>query len=144
MKLDDAIGFIINNTGRNLILLLNQAFSKYGITAEQWTVLKRLDEQDGISIKGLTKRVGKDQGNVTRIVDVLVKKGVVKRTSNPEDKRSSLVYLTEEGKEVTKNLIPIDKKVHDTALHGLSQEDLTLLKQILFKINENVNKQFEK
>ncbi|MGE7667163.1 MarR family winged helix-turn-helix transcriptional regulator [Ureibacillus composti] len=144
MRLDDAIGFIINNTGRNLTLLLNKKFSQYGITTEQWTLLKRLDEQDGINIKELTQRVGKDQGNVTRILELLEKGGLVKRTPNPADKRSSLVFLTEEGKGITENLIPIDEELHRNALNGLSEEDLTVFKKVISKINENIKKELEK
>jgi len=144
LRLDDAIGFIINNTGRNLTLLLNKKFSQYGITTEQWTLLKRLDEQDGINIKELTQRVGKDQGNVTRILELLEKGGLVKRTPNPADKRSSLVFLTEEGKGITENLIPIDEELHRNALNGLSEEDLTVFKKVISKINENIKKELEK
>lgn len=143
MKLDDAVGFIINSTGRNLILLLNQKFSQYGITSEQWSLLKRLEEQDGVIIKDLTQRVEKDQGNVTRILDVLEKRGLVKRTPNPDDKRSSLVFLTEEGKGLMENLIPIDEELQEMILKGVCKEELTLFKKILSKINDNVKKKLE-
>lgn len=141
MKLDDAIGFIINSTGRNLILLLNHKFTQYGITSEQWSLLKRLEEQDGVSIKDLTHRVEKDQGNVTRILDVLEKRELVKRTPNPDDKRSSLVFLTEEGKGLMENLIPIDEELQEVILNGVSKEELTLFKKIISKINDNVKKE---
>lgn len=141
MKLDDAIGFIINSTGRNLILLLNHKFTQYGITSEQWSLLKRLEEQDGVSIKDLTYRVEKDQGNVTRILDVLEKRELVKRTPNPDDKRSSLVFLTEEGKGLMENLIPIDEELQEVILNGVSKEELTLFKKIISKINDNVKKE---
>lgn len=139
MNLDDAVGFSINNTGRSLTRLLTSEFSHLEVTPEQWSVLKRLEEEDSITIKELSKRVGKDQANVTRISDLLERKGYLIRKPNPEDKRSSLVCLTEAGREITKQLIPIDEKVHEIALRGISEQEIMFLKQVLSKIRENVS-----
>ncbi|QRG67732.1 MarR family winged helix-turn-helix transcriptional regulator [Brevibacillus choshinensis] len=139
MKLDDAVGFLINNTGRSMTRYLTSAFNHLDVTTEQWSVLKCLEEEDGLAIKELSKRVGKDQANVTRISDLLERKGYLVRKPNPEDKRSSLVCLTEAGREMTNELIPIDEKVHEVALSGISEEEISFLKQLLAKIRENVS-----
>ncbi|MDR7317520.1 MarR family transcriptional regulator [Brevibacillus nitrificans] len=139
MKLDDAVGFLINNTGRSMTRFLTSAFSHLDVTTEQWSVLKSLEEEDRLTIKELSSRVGKDQANVTRISDLLERKGYLVRQPNPEDKRSSLVCLTEAGREITKQLIPIDEHVHEVALRGISEEEIAFLKQLLSKIRENVN-----
>lgn len=138
MNLDDAIGFLINNTGRSLTRLLTSQFSHLDVTPEQWSVLKRLEEEDGITLKELSKRVGKDQANVTRISDLLERKGYLLRKPNPEDKRSSLVCLTDAGRAITNQLIPIDESVHEMALKGISEQEIQCLKQLLARIRENV------
>lgn len=139
MKLDDAIGFIINKTGRGLMLLLNHELIQHGITSEQWTLLKRLEEQDGISLKELSIRVGKDQANVTRICELLIQRGLVSKQQNKEDKRSFLMYLTTEGQSLVELLIPIDEKLQEMALKNISEEELAVFKKVISKINENVN-----
>lgn len=139
MKLDDHVGFMLAKTVRNLTFLLNNEFSQYGITTEQWSLLKKLHEQEGSSIKDLAQGVGKDQANVTRILDVLEKRGLVQRCSNPNDKRSTLIRFTTEGKELTESLIPIDANVHEIAVDGLSEQDFIALKQLLSKLNHNVD-----
>lgn len=139
MKLDDAIGFIINKTGRGLMLLLNHELIQHGITSEQWTLLKRLEEQDGISLKELSIRVGKDQANVTRICELLIQRGLVSKQQNKQDKRSFLMYLTTEGQSLVELLIPIDEKLQEMALKNISEEELAVFKKVISKINENVN-----
>ncbi|MCM3080208.1 MULTISPECIES: MarR family transcriptional regulator [Brevibacillus] len=139
MKLDDALGFAINNTGRSMSRILTSAFHSYEVTPEQWSILKRLEEEDRITIKELSKRVGKDQANVTRISDLLDRKGFIQKISNPEDKRSSLVCLTEEGHSIVRQLDPIDERVNDIALQDLTENEIELLKKLLAKIRENIN-----
>ncbi|RPK03096.1 MarR family winged helix-turn-helix transcriptional regulator [Priestia endophytica] len=138
MKLDEAIGFLINNTGRNLILLLSNVFSKHNITSEQWTLLKSLEEKDGITTKELVTRVQKDQGNVTRILGLLDEKSLVEKRANPKDKRSTLIYLTSEGNQLVKELIPLDEEVQEIAIKDIPTEDLAIFKKTLTKISENI------
>ncbi|WP_336765924.1 MarR family winged helix-turn-helix transcriptional regulator [Paenibacillus sp. USHLN196] len=138
MNFEEAIGFAMTKTLRNMNVLFNHEFKQYGITSEQWILLKSLEEKDGISIKDLTHSVEKDQANVTRILDLLARKGLVKRCNNPNDKRSSLVFLTGEGSQLTKHLIPLDEKVQEFALEGLSEEELLQFKKLLSQINQNV------
>lgn len=122
MNNEDHVGFILTKSIRNMNMLFANEFNHYRITSEQWSLLKCLDE-GGITVKDITRMTEKDQGNVTRILDLLVKKGLVKRCSNPNDGRSILVSLTLEGTELTRKLIPIDEKVHNVIMDGLSEEE---------------------
>lgn len=137
MKLDHHVGFLLSKTLRQLNCLFNYEFSQYGITSEQWSLLKRVHEQEGSSIKDLALGVGKDQANVTRILDVLEKRGIVKRCANPDDKRSTLVYFTDEGRDLTDRLIPTDVKVHQIAVGVLSEQEMEQFTQMLAAIHQN-------
>lgn len=140
MKLDDHVGFNVARTLRNLNCLLNQEFSAHGITSEQWSLLKRLEEQEGVSIKDLAQVTVKDQANVTRILDVLEKRGLVGRHAHPKDRRSSLVYFTPEGRTLTESLIAIDEHVHAIAVEGVSDEEFAVFAKVLAKLNQNANR----
>ncbi|MBD3919838.1 MarR family transcriptional regulator [Paenibacillus sp. PR3] len=137
MKLDHHVGFLLSKTLRQLNCLFNYEFNQYGITSEQWSILKKMYEQEGSSIKDLALGVGKDQANVTRILDVLEKRILVKRCTNPDDKRSTLVYFTDEGKDLAERLIPTDAKVHQIAVGGLSEQEIAQFAQLLAAINQN-------
>ncbi|MBB6731648.1 MarR family winged helix-turn-helix transcriptional regulator [Cohnella zeiphila] len=137
MSLDDSIGFLINQAGRRISQLLAQRFAPYEVTTEQWSVLARLREEDGISQKELAFRVGKDQTNVTRILDQLERKQLVVRRPNPDDRRSFLPYVTEEGNRVYLLLLPIEKDVVAEATSGIGSEDLAKLKELLVRVTDN-------
>ncbi|HZG17785.1 MAG TPA: MarR family transcriptional regulator [Candidatus Bathyarchaeia archaeon] len=139
MNLEESFGFILNNTGRRVTQLLNLHLQPHEITTEQFSLLRRLNEQDGISQKELAKRVGKDQTNITRILDQLERKGLVIRKPNQEDRRSFLAYVTDEGRALDEILVPIEQEVIRKVLADLSEENVRHLKTLLTRIEQKAS-----
>jgi DNA-binding MarR family transcriptional regulator len=139
MTLDESIGFILNRTGRRVSQLLALRLAPYDVTTEQWSVLARLNEEGTMTQKELAYRVGKDQTNVTRILDQLERKKLVVRTANPEDRRSYLPRITAEGKRLFEQLRPIEQETVRLAAEGLSDGELNELKRLLRHIERNAN-----
>lgn len=136
LKLDDSIGFLINQAGRRVSQLLAIRFAAYDVTTEQWAVLSRLCEQDGISQKDLAGRVGKDQTNITRILDQLERKKLAERRANPEDRRSFCAYVTHDGRSLHEQLAPIEENVMLSITEGLTEQQITTAKQLLTRITD--------
>lgn len=139
LKIDDYMGFVLNNASRKWSQLKTNLLKPYDITSEQGGIIRRLGEEEGISQKDLSKRMGKDQTNVTRMLDQLERKGLIRREANLEDRRSSLTYLTEKGKDMNQKLIPVELEIMEIGLKGLSEEKKVLLKEIINEIVENIN-----
>ena len=139
MTIDESIGFILNRTGRRVSQLLALRLAPYDVTTEQWSVLARLNEEGTMTQKELAFRVGKDQTNVTRILDQLERKKLVVRTANPEDRRSYLPQVTEEGKRLFERTRRIEQETVRLAAEGLSDGELNELKRLLRHIELNAN-----
>lgn len=140
MKLDESIGFLINQTGRRITQVLNHYFVPHDVTTEQWSVLARLCEEDGISQKELAARVSKDQTNVTRILDQLQRKGLVVRKANPDDRRSFLPSVTPEGQAMYERIAPLEEKTIALAMEGLQPDEVAKLKELLQRIADNATR----
>lgn len=138
--IDESLGFIINRTNQKLSNYLTRKFKPYDITPEQWGVLNRLWEKDGISQKEISVITIKDQTTLTRILDKLETKGLIKRQTSPDDRRSFLIFLTDAGRSIEDILVPIAYEALDDALQGLSEEEIKQLKVLLNKIFVNVDK----
>ena len=111
------------------------------MTPEQWTVLKRLAEQDGISQKELALKSEKDQPTVTRILDILERKELIYKQKNVEDRRSFLIFITDKGMTAKNELAPfIEGLYEETILKGISEKDLEVYKSVLSQINENMTR----
>lgn len=72
---------------------------KFPITPEQWGVINFLLHEDGLTQNQISKLVGKDHTCVSRLIENLIKKNIVKKIPDADDKRINLIYLTEEGKK---------------------------------------------
>ena len=107
--IENSPGFINHRTDMLMKLGVTKAFKRngYNITPEQWGVLNCLWGTEGINQRELAQRASKDRPNVTRILMLLEKNKLIERVPHPDDKRSILVYLTEQGKNLQKELTPI-------------------------------------
>ncbi len=145
LKLDifprtESPGFLIYRTATRMKVGLFRAFQAAGfnVTPEQWTVLSSLWEDEGMNQSLLAERTLKDRHNITRILNLLEKSGLVRRESDSGDRRCQKVYLTEAGKALEPKLIRIATDFLHEAFAGMSQEDLNSMKRILGKILKNV------
>lgn len=138
-QLEGTLGFILNVTGRNVSGAVDQALKPYAITHEQWAVIHFLHLEDGVTQRHLAERSKKDQPNITRILDLVEKKGFVQRVKKKEDRRSYLIFLTKEGKQLYKTLLPIVNQIFEKAMKDFSTEEEQLLRNLLYRINENLN-----
>lgn len=138
-ELDDALGFIMHRASLRYRCKMGRRFKMYDITAEQWAVLCRLREQSsGLSQKELAERIVKDQPNITRILDKLEQKGLIRRAANVNDRRAFLIYLTPAGESLMEKLIPLAESVSNDACEGFTQEELASLKNLLTRVWRNL------
>ncbi|MDQ0111075.1 MarR family winged helix-turn-helix transcriptional regulator [Paenibacillus harenae] len=138
MEIKNSVGYIISNTGRKLSQSLQQRFQHSDVTPEQWSLLITLDGKDGISHKELAQRAEKDPANITRLVDQLEKKSLVRRAPHPNDRRSLLLHLTELGRSTAHALAPIEAAYVGQIVSGLSPEEIQAFMQFMGKINRNI------
>ncbi|NHN33407.1 MarR family winged helix-turn-helix transcriptional regulator [Paenibacillus agricola] len=136
---NDSIGVLISQTARRLNQLLTSKFQSFDITSEQWSLLLRLAKQDGITQKELAIRSFKDPTNVTRILDQLERKGWIQRVQNNEDRRSFLTYVTEQGRLLNEQLLPVEAEFLNNIGASLSDGDLSQLRKTLTQINTNID-----
>ncbi|MEK6476331.1 MarR family transcriptional regulator [Catalinimonas sp. 4WD22] len=138
--LDDSIGYNINIAANFLKKHLNQTFKSagYDVTSEQWSILNRLWEKDGINqleIAGITL---KDNASVTRTLELMEKKGLIVRQIDQDDRRNRRIYLTEAGKALRKPLIHCAESVLKKATVDISAEEISLLNELSRRIIENL------
>lgn len=138
--LDTAIGFLFGISYRKLSNLLQMRMRSYDMTSEQWSVLYRVSEQDGMIQKEIAERSGKDKPTTTRILDLLETKGYITKKPGEKDRRSFLVYITETGKEVVSAIIPIERRLVEEVTDGLSEQDYKRLLEMVKLIEANVDK----
>lgn len=110
---------------------------KLGISGAQWIVLIRIGGGIGRTASELCRDIGYDSGSMTRMLDRLVKLGLVRRTASPEDGRVVTLLLTRKGAALYPRLRPIAVEVIDTHLRGFTTEEIECLMGFLDRIIAN-------
>ena len=136
----NAYSFLLERTARRVKQYAQYQFTcrEFGITVDQWSILKNLKQHADLSQKELAEYCGKDQPTLTRIVDLLVRKNLVERRPNPMDRRSFVVHLTPEGEQKINTLATHVGEIRMQAWKNLNEEDFEHLKRILNTIYDNL------
>ncbi|MNC16905.1 Transcriptional regulator SlyA [compost metagenome] len=131
------LGFLLGSTYRRISTAFARVLKPYDITPEQWSVLLMIVDQGGINQKEVAASAAKDQPTTARIVELLQKKGFITKTMNTSDRRAFQLYATEEGKALINNTLTLEQQVIDTAVTGLTSEQLEQLRKMLELIYHN-------
>ncbi len=104
------------------------------LTFSQFAVIEALYHLGSLCQQDIGRKILRTSGNMTMVIDNLEKRGLVVRTSDPNDRRYKRVSLTAEGERLIKNIFPrhaeITKRVFST-LTTHEQEQLgALLKKL--------------
>lgn len=137
---DTSISYWIYRIRSRADIALRKAFqeSGYDMTPEQWNVLARICEVEGMSQCQLGDKVLKDRHNMTRILSRLEKKGLIERRRCPDDRRSFRLYATEAGRAIERELTAVALKQRDYRYKGMSEQEIELLRGLLEQIFINI------
>jgi DNA-binding MarR family transcriptional regulator len=122
---------------RHLDRELESVFERFGLgpsTFEALVTLRRIAGDAGVSQKRLADQVGVTPGTISVRIDHLVAEGLAERRPDPESKRSSLVALTDQGRDLFDRVAPVHLENERRLLAALSEEDRELLVGLLRKL----------
>jgi DNA-binding MarR family transcriptional regulator len=108
-----------------------------GITVDQWMVLDVLFREGEMSHQDIAQLTAKDAPTLTRIVDLLVQKGLVARLVDEDDRRRLRIDLTTAGETLVKRLLPVVIAWREQGWEGLQDEDYQTLLRILGTMSRN-------
>ncbi len=140
-QLQNSLGFILYRTALAVKSALQRAFKEkgYEITAEQWNIIRHLWEEEGLSQREIGDKAAKDKPNITRMLDVLEKKGLLVRQPDPRDRRKYRLYLTPEGKDLHRQLLPVARDLRERVFRNLTPEERRLLKETMNRIYRDLS-----
>jgi DNA-binding MarR family transcriptional regulator len=107
------------------------------ITIDQWLVLKTLEESPTITQQELARKVFKDLASVSRIIDLLIDKGLLHREADPMDRRKYKLTVTKAGLKLLDSVQPVIRSNREAALRGIAKSDIQKLHEIMEKIIAN-------
>ncbi len=138
--LSDVLLFIIDQTGKVAKQYSQREFdqAKLGITVDQWVLLKIIAQHEGLSQTDLAQKSLRDPASVTRTLDILAKKGLVRRDPIPNNRRQYQVVLTAAGGRFVQQHKGMVDRHRAKSTEGFSKAELRQLKSMLLRIQKNM------
>jgi len=139
-----AIGYLVRRVRAQLLAALDAELAAdahlatLDVSAAQMIILVRLAAGDGAqSAADLCKGMSYDAGAMTRMLDRLESKGLLRRQRCPNDRRLVYLELTDKGRLAYPKLRAIARNALNHSLRGLTRADVRQLEGLLLRILEN-------
>ena len=89
LEASNSVGYLVKRCGVLMAQIAERRFETLSVSFTQWVTLMRLGDQPSpISATQLSKELGHDMGALTRVVDELERRGLVKVSIDDADKRA--------------------------------------------------------
>ena len=139
LDLGNYLPYLINRVGFALVeSFTTTALTPHGLSIAMWRVLAALSnrgEQRQIDLVDMTSI---DASTMSRLVTRLVRMGLVTRSRSATSNREVVVELSSKGRVLVQRLIPIAKKLEQTASAGLPPKELAVAKRALGRMYDNL------
>jgi DNA-binding MarR family transcriptional regulator len=109
----------------------------FDLTVDQWVLIDHIFRKQGISQNELAEMTFKDPPTVTRIIDLLEKKGLVERGPAAGDRRKFNLFLTKNGETTYNQAFPIVADIRRKGWGSLSDSDYQHFVRIMDSIYQN-------
>jgi DNA-binding MarR family transcriptional regulator len=128
---------LVNRIRVELVDALDRELAPFDISAPQLFVLSSVANREADSAAGLCKSISYDPGAMTRMIDRLQQKGLVRRVPHPGDRRAMNLELTVAGKALFPQLVAAKDRVQAQFLRGFSEDDARSLESLLHRMLAN-------
>jgi DNA-binding MarR family transcriptional regulator len=138
LPIENSVGYQIRVAHRMLQRYRQQLVEPHGVSSGMWFFLRVLWDQDGLTQRALSRRVGTMEPTTLLALRAMERKGLIRRVRNGGDRRKVNIYLTAKGRALEAKLLPLAKDVVNTAVAGFSQREVTSLLAMLKRIQSNL------
>ena len=125
----------LKSLGRIIDRYLTSRIIKQDLTGVKHSIVYLVSQKfEGITPTILSKRMQRTKHTISRAITELEKDGIVKRTINPDDNRTTIITLTDKGEKYADKIITDMRKISHEAMACLSEEELQRLDEMLKRV----------
>ena len=139
--LNGRIGSLIYITGTLIRGLSTQTFAekKFGLTPDQYVILSLLIENEEIMYqRQIAEIMFKDRSNISRIIDGMCRKNLIKKVPDSNGRRIYKLIVTEEGRKIKDKIFKTDIVLRNEITKDITEEELITTFNTLEKMNINI------
>jgi MarR family transcriptional regulator, organic hydroperoxide resistance regulator len=138
--LAESSGFLVRDANRAFQRLLEKRIAPYGVARGQWYFLRVLWNEDGLSQRELSARVGTMEPTTVIALRTMEKSGLIRRVRSTDDRRRSHVWLTPKAQRLRTELLTLARGITDAAEAGISRGELVLFRRVIARMTANLDR----
>jgi len=131
------VGAFIGRARRTIVEAINQKLAPLDISHAQWVVVMLLGDGAAATAAELCKILIYDPGAMTRLLDRLEKKGVLRRVRVKDDRRTVRLQLTAAGRRLYPRILEALVQEFNRLLRGFSKSEVHQLEDLLKRMVAN-------
>lgn len=136
---DGALSYVVRDVNRAFARALQTRIARSGVSMGQWFFLRALWEEDGLTQRELSHRVGMMEPTTVTAVNVMESQGLVTRVRNAHDRRKMNIFLTDKGRALRDAMMPSAEQIGELAVAGIAPDELALALDVLRRVGVNLN-----
>jgi DNA-binding MarR family transcriptional regulator len=134
---EESVGYLMRRILNTVSSEIEREMVPNGLTNAQWIPLFKLYMGSASTVAELARECQLDAGAMTRLLDRLEAKGLLKRVRSSEDRRVVNLELTDEGRAAAQQIPGVLCRVQNAHMEGFSHAEWQLLKSLLRRILAN-------
>jgi len=135
---DERIAHIVRHTGRAFQNGLERRLAAHGVNFGFWSYLRVLWNEEGLSQRVLSERVGLTGPTTHSVIRRMESAGLVEMRPVVEGRPRRAVYLSQRGRDLRKTLEPLAEEINRVAIDGLTRQEVDELRRLMLRINDNL------
>lgn len=140
---DTDIPGLVREVHRAYSRRLQDALGAHEVGVGHWFILLALWEEDGLTQRQLSRRVGTMEPTTVTALNTLESRDIVRRVRNQNDRRKVNIFLTAKGHALRDALTPAAREVRALALRGVPLDDAALVVAVLSRVVDNLKNRDE-
>jgi DNA-binding MarR family transcriptional regulator len=132
-----SVGYLMGRARASLLSRLDAELERFGLTGMQFAVLKHLADGAARTAADLCRFMQYDTGAMTRIIDRLEQRGLIRRERCRDDRRVVFLRVAPAGRAQLPRLMAVGTRVLEAHLAGFSSGEIALLKEYLGRMIAN-------
>lgn len=110
----------------------------FGLTRSQWSLIATVAARPGSTQRQIAEMLEMSEASTGRLIDRLEADGLLVRRDRPDDRRARAVHLTEKADPLLERMGDFAQMREERMAHGMSEEQLAKLRELLDLIYVNL------
>ncbi|MBY7141965.1 MarR family transcriptional regulator [Virgibacillus sp. NKC19-3] len=123
-------GYLLSKIAQDMAESFTKELAHYEISSRDYGILSAIYNNENLTQKGIGFELQIDRTTMVQLIDNLESKNLLKRVSNPADRRANLIRITEKGRAILEERWEALERCEKDVIHQMTVHQKKAIKDI--------------